>query len=437
MSENARQAAFSALMKIEKSGAYSNLSLDAQLKNADFSAEDRALVSALIYGVAERKLTLDFNIERCLTQPLKKLRINVLTCLRLGALQILFMDRIPDSAAVNEAVKLSKTNGFSYASGLINAVLRKISAKGLILPEKDSVSRFLSVSYSCSEEIVDLLLEQYDQGTVEGLLSASLEPPKLFVRANTTKTTASRLKILLENEGVDAGDASTDSSLVLSMNGRSIGVLKTFKSGLFHVQDLSSQLCAAAVGALPGETVFDVCAAPGGKSFTIAEIMEDRGSVHAFDIHPHRVRLIEDGARRLGLSAVKAEVSDARRFDPSRGSADRVLCDVPCSGLGTIAGKPDIKYKSSGEIDSLPPLQLEILEASSRYVRDGGRLVYSTCTVNKKENEAVVSCFLLGHPEFSPAPLFEDGDETERTFFPQNDGCGGFFIAAFMKQNGK
>lgn len=434
--KTARQLAYTVLLRVEKEKAYSNLALDSELKNSNLEKRDKAFAAAQVYGVIERKITIDYNLSLYLSKPLKKLKPEPLTALRLGAFQILFSSSVPDSAAVNESVKLSKSNGFSYSSGLINAVLRKVSKNGLVFPDSNDKINFLSVKYSCPGHLIEKWFSEYGEKNTLSILEHSLGGNKITVRVNTLRTTADELKDSLEKDGVKCECGFAENSLVLSLSGTAVDEKAQFKEGLFHVQGIPSQLCAIALEAKAGETVYDLCSAPGGKAFTVAEIMENNGKVLAFDLYEGRVRLIEKGAKRLGIDIITAAVGDASVFDAKLEQADRVLCDVPCSGLGIIAKKPEIKYKDESEFSALPDIQYSILENGSKYVKRSGRLVYSTCTLNKKENEEVCERFLESHKDFvSVNPFGSAEKEHFVTFFPDEHNNDGFFVAAFERKD--
>ena len=420
MSKSARQSAFEILYKVERSGAYSNLALDAQLSSKDGADGDSALLTALVYGVLERLITLDYNISLYLRQPLKKLKPEVLIALRIGAYQLLFMDRIPKSAAVNESVKLVKNNRAQFAAGLVNAVLRKVTSNGLRLPDESDRLKFMSVKYSVPEQTVKLFADAYSDKTACEIFEAMSERAKIFVRVNTQKCTA---------------DALIE---ILARQGGAVEHLDAYKKGLFHVQDLSSQFCCMALDPQPGDTVYDMCAAPGGKSFTLAELTNCKGEILAMDVYPSRLALIENGAERLGLDNIAVIPNDAAKVNPALKKADRVLCDAPCSGLGILRRKPEIRYKTLEDIDKLPVLQYDILCSSSEYVKVGGRLVYSTCSLNPAENSEICNKFLSEHKNFEAVKLFPDikrvdGNENYLTLMPQIHGTDGFFIAAFTR----
>lgn len=435
MKTTARQTAYSVLLKIFKDGAYSNLALDAALKKTRLDVRERAFASALVYGTCERLITLDYELEKHLSKPIGKLKPQVLAILRLGAYQLLFADSVPDSAAVNESVKLAKNNGCSYASGLINAVLRKISKSGLQLPDEADKVKYLSIKFSCPQWLIEKWIFEYGEMKTENILTYSLKKNKITIRVNTVKTSAEELMKSLVASGVICENAPIEDSLIISELPCSVEELEEFKNGLFHVQGIPSQLCAKALGAREGDTVFDLCAAPGGKTFTIAELMKNKGSVMAFDLYENRTSLILKGAKRLGLDIIKATAADASVFYEKLGKADCVLCDVPCSGLGIISKKPEIKFKKPEELSSLPDIQLKILENGAKYVKDKGRLVYSTCTLSKEENEKVCEKFLSKNKSFKKSKPFPDfSDNCFVTVFPNENNSDGFFVALFEKE---
>lgn len=430
---NPRQLAFEALIKIEKEGAYSNIALDSLLSKTDCDTRDRAFVSNLFYGVIERKITLDYQIS-CYTDKSKKMKPELLAVLRIGAYQLLYMDKVPSSAAVNESVKLAKKNGLSFASGLVNAVLRKIDNTGLNLPSDENYSDYLSIKYSCPTWLINKWIKEYGCENTQKILEHSLGANKNYIRVNNVKTTEAELIEKLGEEGVIARKTDIENCLEISFSAKSVEKLEAFKQGLFHVQDLSCQLCIKALAAQKGNRVFDLCAAPGGKTYTIAEEIENCGEVLSFDIHPHRVSLIESGANRLGLSAIKALEGDATFYNEYLGTADAVLCDVPCSGFGIIGKKPEIKYKDPDEAKQLPALQLEIIKNGAKYVKPGGRLVYSTCTLARNENEKVCEKFLADASDFKPVCISGNNDTPYKTILPHEYDSDGFFIACFERK---
>ena len=438
MKKSARQIAFEILLKIEKDKAYSNLAIDSAVKAYCPDSTDCAFISHLVYGVIERKITLDYVFSKYLKQPVNKLKKDVLTILRLGTYQIVFSEKIPESAAVNESVKLAKNNKCGHASGLINAVLRNVARNGFQLDDSLSATEKISIKYSAPEDLVKFLSYHYGEENAENFLLSALEPKEVIIRVNTIKTTLEKLIEQLVSEGVECSSLSLENALEIKVN-RAVYELESFKKGLFHVEDLSSQLCVQALGAYPGCIAIDVCAAPGGKSFTIAEYMNNQGELYSCDIYEQRTKLIEDGAKRLGLTSIKTSVSDATKFNSEFPTADVVLCDVPCSGLGIIGKKPEIKYKNLDEIKELIPIQKKILCVPSQYVKKGGRLVYSTCSVNPNENRKVCDAFLKENSDFRSIKVLphiertiDEGDYL--TLMTHKNNCDGFFIALFERK---
>ncbi len=409
MEKSLRLIAFEILHKIFYSGSYSNIALDNALDNI---TESKSFVSALVYGVAERKITLDYYIGKYLKKPAKP---KVMTVLRLGAYQILYMSRVPNSAAVNESVKLAKEIKLDYYCPLVNAVLHKIADDKEILTDN-------SLIYSVPENLLNMWYKQYGRETVEGFLPNINGRPPLFAIPNSLKTDNKNLVKLLLDEGIECENIG---KAVMINSAADIGSLDSFKKGLFHIEDLSSYECASVLNAKENDVVLDICSAPGGKAFTIAEQMNNKGIIYAFDLYSQRLKLISNGAERLGIDIIKTAVNDGTVFNDEIPKADRILCDVPCSGFGIIRRKPEIRYKELDSVKDLPKLQLEILTVSSRYLKNKGTLVYSTCTLNQKENERVVEAFLNSNSEFSLI--------NQKTTFPEKLGGDGFFRAVMMK----
>ena len=437
MTKSARQIAFEILLKIEKDKAYSNLAVDNAVKASELSSTDTAFVSHLVYGVVERKITLDYALSKHLNQPVGKLKAEVLVILRMGAYQLLFSEKIPPSAAVNESVKLAKNNKSAYASGMVNAVLRKVTEKDL---ETSGLSEHekISVDFSIPVELVKFFVYHYGAENTRGFLSSALEIKRVYAKVNTTRATTEDLIEKLGSEGVTAEKTILPAALLLHLKG-ALYELEAYKNGLFHIEDISSQYCVKALDVFEGATVIDVCSAPGGKSFSIAEEMNNKGTVYSCDLYEQRVSLIKSGAQRLGLSCINAIVNDASVFNERLPMADRVLCDVPCSGLGIIGKKPEIKYKKLDDVKELIPVQKQILDISSRYVKSGGRLVYSTCSVNPNENRRVCDEFLKAHTDFKSVRVLPDIKRTidegdYLTLMMHTNNCDGFFIAVFEKE---
>ena len=411
---------------MEKNKAYSNLALDTYLDGID-DARESAFATGVVYGVTERRITLDYFISKYSRNSLKRIKPEVMTALRIGLYQIHYMDKVPVSAAVNESVNLVKSSGNAYAAGFVNAVLRKSASDGCEIPLMKNMEEYYSIKYSFPAYLVNKLIKLYGLDNALHFMESSLKRPPLMVRVNTLKTDTDRLLALLNGSGVTAvKHRSVENALILEMNG-SVEELDAFKDGLFHVQDVSSQECCRIFDAKPGETVLDMCAAPGGKSITIAEYMDNRGTVYSFDLYRQRAGLIDSTAHKMGIFNIKVDQNDASVYNKLIPTADRVLCDVPCSGFGVVRRKPEIKYKSLSEIEKLPELQFKILEQSSRYVRSGGILMYSTCTLNNAENENVVNCFLNCKNDFEL--------EYMKTFISDEWDGDGFFVAKLKKRN--
>jgi len=424
------------LVQCEKSRSYANLALDAALKRESLGSADAALCAALVYGVIERRRTLDYQLESLLQKPLPQLPAQARAALRLGLYQLFYMERVPAHAAIHESVELTKASPKSrHLAPLVNAVLRRAQARGLVLLGGDG-DHALSVRYSCPEWLVSLWRESYPRDYMQ-LLERSFGNSETILRINTVKLTAAKTttEALAEQLGAQPVEHLPD-ALRLAGEGN-ITRLPGYGEGLFHVQDAAAQLCCHALGPQPGETVLDLCAAPGGKSFTCAQLMHDRGKVVALDLHASRVGLIEQGVARLGLTCIEAMQGDARQAGSLySGKAARVLCDVPCSGLGILRKKPDIREKMRSELDKLPEMQYDILCGGMRCLAAGGALVYATCTLNPAENEGVCRRFLAEHPGFRAVPVLPEipgprSAEGFLTLMPHTHGTDGFFIARF------
>ena len=422
--QTARKVAIDALLKVNNDLAYSNITLNNILKNTNLSADDRAFATAIFYGVLDRRITLDYVLNSLIKTSLNKVDDFTKEVLRVGLYQIMFMDKVPDSAAVNEAVKIIKASKKRHNSGFVNAVLRSAIRSDKLLPDGNSASD-LSVRYSCPEWIIESFIKDYSLDTAVSLLEETVKPTPTYFRVNTLKITTDKLLSELENIGVSA-KRTDEADAIEILSGFAIENNKLYKDGLFHVQDLSSQRCARLLGAKKGERVLDICAAPGGKSFTTALLMENIGEIVSCDLYEKRTNLISGGAKRLGINIIKPHTADATIFSEKLGKFDAVLCDVPCSGLGIIRRKPDIKYKSVTSFSELESIQSAILENAVKYLKENGRIVYSTCTLRKKENERQVEAFLNRHPEFKL--------EFMHTYMPHIDGTDGFFTALLLKR---
>lgn len=438
---NTRNLALRLLYSIERDGAYSALILNNSIKENKLSITDASFLSALVYGVLERQITLDYIIAQYSKIPLKKTDLKTKLILRLGVYQLLFMDKVPDSAAVNESVKLAKKNKLMRSAGFINGLLRSITRAEVkyTLPDKADMAEYLSVKYSCPKEIVRLWLVSYGGTITEEILASLSGRPRLNARVNTLKTTADELISELRSQGVNAEKSELDENAVVLSSTGSVESIRAFKEGKLYIQDLASQLCVKALGPKAGEVMLDVCSAPGGKSFTAAQYMQNCGKIYAFDIYEHKLNLISDNAKRLGITNIRTSLCDACDESSELTLAEKVLCDVPCSGLGILSRKPEIRYKKGIVDTDLPALQYKILCNSARFVMVGGTLVYSTCTLNPEENNKIAERFLNEHSDFEPLPLdlgiksIIDEKENTLTLFPSNGLTDGFFISAFKR----
>lgn len=440
---NPRTLAFNILYKVEEEKAYSNITINNMLKESGLKSLDSSFVSAIVYGVLEKKITLDYIIKQNSKLPLRKIESKTLIILRIGMYQLLYMDRVPDSAAVNESVKLAKKKGLMKSCGFINAVLRSFirKEKSFSLPEESKKEEYLSVKYSCPKELIELWLGAYgEKATVEMLMALEGRPP-VTVRVNTLKVTLDELVKEFEKEGVSARPAVLPDSLNIRFSG-SLENLQAYKNGYFHVQDGAAILCSLIAGPESGNTVYDVCSAPGGKSFTMAQLMENKGKLFSFDLYQHKLNLIKKGAKRLGIDIIAAEIRDGTKEDTERAeNADVVLCDVPCSGTGIIRRKPEIRYKDNTYDRELSEIQYVILCESAKLVKHGGRLVYSTCALDPKENGEQIKRFLREHEGFKGKAIelpneikrTIEEEEYEITLFPQTNGTDGFYIALLQK----
>lgn len=431
--QNPRRLAAEALLRIER-GGYPNLVLPSLLNHSGLSPRERAFATRIAYGATERRRTLDARLSPHLKKPLSRLDAEVRAVLRAGLYQILYMDAVPVPAAVNESVKLVRAMGKSSAAGMVNAVLRRAAAPWQ--PVFESELQRLAVQYSVSDEIAALLWHSYGPGA-EKILAASHETPRLIVRVNTLRTSAQELQQELQQQGVKTRETELPNALEL-LGAGDVTALKAFQAGLFHVQGLASQLAVQQLAVQPGQRVVDLCAAPGGKAATMAQQMQNTGELLCGDAASGRLPLIEDLLSRLGISCASVQRHDATRpFDGGQG-AQRVLCDVPCSGLGVLAKKPDIRYKDLADLPGLIDTQKKILEQGAALLAVGGRLVYSTCTVNPAENGDVVRDFLAQNKAFrlcEVAPQVEGArvEEGMATFLPGEADTDGFFVASLER----
>lgn len=432
---NARTTALSALIACRKQGAWADGVLKEYIIRDRLDKRDAALASRLCYGVLQNRMLLDHYLDCCLTGSAKKLHPITIDILRLGLYQILFLDKVPVSAAVNEAVEQGKTYVNRGAAGLINGVLRRAAR------EKDSfpAPASMAVRYSHPQELVDLLADSVGQDQVEALLASHNLAPKTVIQTNPLVVDSREVSDTLTAAGAVLEPHPWLPDAWYATGTGFLERLPLFQQGGFFVQDPAARLAVMAAGLKPGMTVLDGCAAPGGKSFAAAMMMQNQGSITSCDIHAHKITLLEKGAQRLGITIMTPVLQDGREFCPEwEGRMDAVLADVPCSGLGVIRKKPDIRYKDLAPLAGLPEIQKHILENLSRYVRPGGVLLYSTCTILRRENEQVVSDFLEEHPDFQ-MEAFElphalgDHCDGQITLLPSKHDTDGFFICKLRR----
>ncbi len=434
---NLRSIALSLLTEYEESGKYVNLSLTSH-KTDNLSADERSFLTALLYTTVEHKLTYDYYIGALSGRGLEKIDTVTRNIIRLGLCQLIDMQGVPAFAAINETVKLCRHSG---ERSFVNAVLREADrCRGeLPLPKREkNASRYLSVKYSFPLWTVKRYISILGEEETEELLARFNSIPPTDITVNTCKVSKEALRARIEAQGYTVSNSPISPLSLRILGSVDPRRLSGYDAGEFFVQDSASASAVAALGAQGDETLIDVCACPGGKSFAAAIMMEDRGRVTSFDIHESKISLIESGAERLGLTSVKAMQNDAREPKAELlGTADRVICDVPCSGLGVLAKKPDLRYKSCESIKELPDLQYEILKASAQYLKSGGVIIYSTCTLLPEENEEVVVRFLAENKDFR-AFDFKIGEYSSShgmfTYYPTRTDTDGFFAAILKKE---
>lgn len=431
----ARETALNVLIAVRKEKAWSNGILKTYIQRDKLSNKDAALATRLCYGVIQNRALLDFYLQQLLTGKLKDLHPVVRDILHLGLYQIYLMDRIPDSAAVNESVQLAKKYcKFSKASGLVNGVLRNaVRTAGELEAPKGYAQK-----YSHPQELIDFLKGYVGSVHLGDMLEANNAIPPMTVQVNLKKISIDALLARFETEGVVARPHSVFPQCLVLENTGNIEHLGSFQEGLFYVQDPAAWLSVQCARIQEGDRVLDCCSAPGGKSFAAAVC--GAGEITSCDIHPHKIALIEKGADRLGFHQIKALCKDATEFVPQwLGKMDIVIADVPCSGYGIIRKKPDIRYKLPSKMVELPTLQKAILSNQARYVRPGGILLYSTCTLAYRENEGIVEAFLSEHPEFKlqelplPSSINQTGKGMLRLIPGQYD-TDGFFICCMRRE---
>ena len=432
---NIRQIALRILDEYEAGGKFINLALSTHLTDG-LSREEKAALTALIYTSVERKLTYDYYICALSKRSDNDIEPHTKNILRLGLCQILDMRSIPDFAAVNESVKLAKNPGEkSFVNGVLRAAVRQKDNMPMPSEEKN-YRRYLSVKYSFPLSTVKHFDALYGREATERMLD-------FFNNVKYTDITVNTHKISLEDYKSQLLDYHVTMNLPSQISLRLRGSLNPeklpgFDNGHFFVQDMASAISAAVLDPDEDSVIIDACAAPGGKSFAAAVLSGSKAEIHSFDLHESKLSLIKSGAERLGFTNISVAQRDATDPDPTLlGKADRVICDAPCSGLGVLGKKPDLRYKDISNMEQLNDLQLEILTASSTYLKSGGYLVYSTCTLNTMENEQIVEKFLSQNPDFELAPFTVGSLSAENgmlTLLPHIHGCDGFFIAKIRRK---
>ena len=439
---DAREAALLTLNTCQRQGGWSDGALKKQLAAGGLEGREAALATQLCFGVVQNEMLLDFYISKFSNIPLRRMESKVVQALRLGLYQMLFLSKIPQSAAVNCSVELTRTHCKNpRAPGMVNAILRSLQRNLNQLPTipQNDLAEYFSILYSHPVWLVEALLPLLGSEETAEFLQANNSQPPMTAMVNTTKATAQEATDLLAEQGVEVTPHPwLENCLILNKTGN-LERLDAYGQGLFYVQDPASRLMALASGAAPGMRVLDMCAAPGGKSFAAAIQMDNQGEVISCDLHPHKKKLIQAGADRLGLSIIKPMTADGKvRREEWVSAFDLVLVDAPCSGLGVIRKKPDIRYKDPKPLEDLPQVQQAILENAAGYVKAGGVLMYSTCTILPRENGEVVSAFLEKHPEFVREAFELPGaagrvEAGEITLWPQVHQTDGFFICKLRK----
>ncbi len=432
----ARDTALRVLIACRKRAAWSNGVLKDMIAKDKLDKREAALATRLCYGTMQNKLLLDFYLGQLVTGSIKRVQPIVRDVLRLGLYQLYFTDKIPDSAAVNEAVEQAKKYGGKKAAGLVNAVLRNA------IRQKDALQKpvDLATKYSHPQELLDALADYVGKDRLETMLQANNAAPLTVIQVNPLKASAEQVKQSLEEEEVAVASHPWLENCFVLANSGNIEQLAAYQQGLFYVQDAASRLAVLCAGVQPGMRVLDCCAAPGGKSMAAAIDMKNTGKVRSADIHRHKTTIIEKNAQRLGLDCIVVREQDATENHPAwLQKMDVVLADVPCSGYGIIRKKPDIRYKKLSDAARLPETQLKILCKQSEYVKPGGVLLYSTCTLLYRENEGVVTSFLRAHPDFAleelPLPTeFSQDHSGMLTLVPGEHETDGFFICKMRRK---
>lgn len=447
---SSREAALEILLKITKQKAYSQIVLNDVLEKSPFEGKDRGLISQMVYGVVQQRMTLEYYLSHFLKKN-QKLDDWVHHLLLLSFYQKIYLDKVPDHAIVNEAVNIAKRRGHKGISGFVNGVLRQLMRSGVpSLNQLSPIEMRWSVEYSHPLWLIEEWKNQYGPETTLEILKANQQTPSVSVRVNSLKATTEMVKDKLMTEGYNVRDGYLLNEALICEGGGNPASTHLYKEGFLTIQDESSMLVAHAVGLEPDMNVLDTCAGPGGKTAHMGELMKDKGSITALDLHKHKARLIANQAERLGLHNINAEAMDARKAYESfaDSSFDRILVDAPCTGFGVIKRKPEIKYeKTHSDVNNISEIQQDILRRSIRLLKPGGTLIYSTCTIERKENQQVALTIMNEFPDLEwdfelkerlPEAVRQKGiwEEAMVQILPQHFQTDGFFIAAFKKKNG-
>lgn len=439
---NPRQLAVVTLNQLEDTEDFLREVLDFHIREHALSPLDQGLYTELVYGTTRMRLNLDYVLAEFSSRPLSKIKGLILNNLRVALYQILYLDRVPVSAAVNEGVKLARLFGHQGVAGFTNGLLRSVLRSGpsVAYPalEKQPIQH-ISLKYSFPEWIVELWVQSLGVEETMALCAAMNEPPRLNLRVNTLRTTSEHVASYLREKGASVTPGRYVPEIIEARPAQLVINDPYLAQGMYYIQDESSALVAHALQVESGQRVYDLCSAPGGKATHLAQLMENEGQIVAFDQNPARLKLVDDNARRLGITIITTKVGDATT-NLALPIAERILVDAPCSGLGTMAHRPDIRWrKSLAEIEGLAAIQLKILRQGATYLAPGGLLVYSTCTLTEQENGDVARAFLAEHPNFQGGslpewfPSLKDEPNWCRTIYPHCHGLDGFFIAVFRK----
>ncbi len=432
-----REAAFLTIQKAFKDDKYLNIEVSNTINKYKFEEKDKSFYSALVYGTYERLLTIDNIISHYSETELDKLDFNVLSALRIGICQSHFMDKIPDHALVNETVDLcerfyAKKNSKHFVNAVLRAAVKE--KNNWFLPSKTDLSKYLSIKYSVNEWICSEWINNYGKDIAEQLLASTFSHPKITICVNTIRVSREELIKQLNDDGIKCEKSSIVPNGILLLDNVPYEQLSKYE-GLMFVQDEASQLCCQAFDPKPNESIMDACACPGGKSFGSAIKMQNKGRIDSCDLHINKLSLINSGAEKLGIDIIQTKAKNSTA--PFVGTYDRILCDVPCSGLGVISKKPEIRYKKKEDIEKLPKVQAAILHNCSEHVKAGGVLVYSTCTLRKQENQDIINQFLSENDSFT---LMDFSCENKQysamtELLPINSTTDGFFIAKMIKKD--